>query len=489
MTSAANDHIPSDREVKRQLERMVSGERFASLPRQAAFLSLVVKKTLKGDEIDEDILGYELFRNYVADRSTDVRANANHLRASLTDYYAEEGLWDLVVISLPVPPRGKRYRTGKKRTSKGKLPQGTPYKPFFAYNKRHPAEQDYRRALYYLGQCAPGDDGIALDYFGDVLKKIPSYSPAHVGKAEVFLRWAMYYHSRLTPAESLKLAEKHVLKGLQCNPKSWRAHAVQGAIHCCYQRWKEAKRSFTRALRRDAFHTRYGNWYYPAFLMATGKSSEALSLALTRAQENPDDHLAHLVHGAFLHAGRRFDDAFLALTIALTMQPRSWAIHTIAALNDLARGEPDKAAASIVRVYQLTGEELFPGLLILCLASAIRLRRTPEKQSLARRLGTDELFSEVYASIDAMLDALPTPQKQFAQVKRQARKRYIAPLQLAVAELGMNDAKSALKELKRASFEHHPLMAWLRLWPIFDALRERKEFQRLIEAMELPASR
>jgi tetratricopeptide (TPR) repeat protein len=486
MTVAGNDRIPTNGQIRRQLERILSNARLAGSPRQANFLSHVVKETLRKKEFDEDVLGYELFRNYIADRSTDVRATANHLRATLADYYAEEGSRDLIIIGLPVQRRRKKSK--RKKGSKGKPPPGTSYKPTFSYNERHPVEQDYRRALYYLDQCSPGSEGIALDYFRDVLKKAQDHAGAHVGSAEIFLRLSMY-HSRSSASANLKKAEQHILKALQFNRNFWRAHAVCGAIHCCYRRWKEAKRSFARALKKDAFQTRYCAWYYPAFLMATGRVDEALRLTQTRAEENPDDHYAQLVHGVLLHANHRFDDAFLSLTVAATMEPRFWVTYAVGALNDLARSEPDKATASIVRIYQLTGEELFPGLLVFCLAGALCLRRTPERQSLARRLGTDRLFSEVYASIDAMLDALPAPKKQFAQLERQARRRYIAPLQLALGRLGMGDLKRGIKDLKHACSEHHPLMAWLRLWPIFDALRETKEFQRLIADMKLPFSR
>jgi Tfp pilus assembly protein PilF len=262
--------------------------------------------------------------------------------------------------------------------------------------------------MYYLAQCAPSDDNLALDYFASALKREPNHAAAHTGMAEAHLRRAMYYHVYVTPAKSLIRAQKSIDQALRCDPVTWWANAAQGMLHCCYRRWEKARVSFELALKDNEAQTRYGAWYYPAFLMARGKSVEALHLASERARENPEDLPSQIVHGMFLYLARRIDDAVFALALAETMSVRHWLTHTTSALLGLARNEP--AAAHIILVHQAIGDDLFPGLLALCLAETLRLRNAPGAWGLSRREATDTLFEQIYAALDELTGKLPSPE-------------------------------------------------------------------------------
>ena len=471
---SADDPIPTEPEIIRQLERMLASAYFVSAPRLAPFLNLVVRTTIDGNDIDEDTIGYTLFPDsFRPDESSDVRVNGRNLRKRLDEYYADDGIDDPVIIALP-QPSAKRI----------KLAPGEAYRPAFGYNRRHPIDQDYRRAVYHLSQCKPGDDGIALDYFVSVLKREPLHASAHAGKAEVHLRRAMYYHVYLTPEACMKQAQVSVDEALRCNLKLWRAHAIQGTLHCFHRRWDAAQAAFDTALTCDAHLTRYGAWYYPAYLVAMGQSHEAVALTNERAREKSEDLPSQIVHGVFLYLARRFDEAVFVLALAEAMNARQWLTRTVSALVARAKNEP--AAAHIILVHQLVGDDILPGLLSLCLTESLRLRKSPEQLGESRRNATDPLFAAVYAALDEIIDTLPTPSEQLTQLNERSKRKYVAPIQLALACMAVNDGRNAVKHLADACSEFYPLVAWMHILPVFDGLRGRKDFQKLVERAGFP---
>jgi len=92
----------------RQLERILTGHRFAQVQRRAKdFLTLVVIKELlgKGHEIKEMTIAISVFREsatYDPMTSSKVRVAAADLRRRLAAYYADEGRNDPIEIVIPI---------------------------------------------------------------------------------------------------------------------------------------------------------------------------------------------------------------------------------------------------------------------------------------------------------------------------------------------------------------------------------------------------
>jgi TolB-like protein/Tfp pilus assembly protein PilF len=94
------------REIRDQLERILSSKTFRTAKREKAFLRYVVEQTIqgRGDGLKEYIIGAEAFdRGLEFDprRDTIVRTEAWHVRRRLARYYAGEGLADPLQIELP----------------------------------------------------------------------------------------------------------------------------------------------------------------------------------------------------------------------------------------------------------------------------------------------------------------------------------------------------------------------------------------------------
>jgi len=469
----ADDSSPAERESRHALRSMLASALFAASEKHSAIFEYLVESTLGGIDVTENMLLGKFFEGHERQRlkgkpQNIVRVTVTGLRKRIDEYYREEGYGDLVRIDIPAEEALK----GRRR------PGGQAYRAVFTYNRTHPADQEYRRALYYLSQCTPSDDELAFDHFSFALEAEPDFAPAHAGRGEVYLRWAMYHPNNSTTAQNLQRAQQAVQDALRCNPDFWKAHTLSGVLHCCSSKWEEGRASFDRALELDPYWSRYGAWHYPGFLAAMGDADEALILLKERTTENPEDFSAQLAYGFFLYATGHFDNAVVALSLAFVMSPRNWLVRLGSALLALVQREP--ATPYMVVVHQLVGEELVPGLTLLCHAVDLRLREHPEEWGRARRLATDELFSAVYKALEEIADTLPTPAKQLATMLRYSRSKHVAPIQMALGYMALGKHRQAAKALSQACQQNDPLMAWLHLWPVFEQLHPAEEFQRLV---------
>jgi tetratricopeptide (TPR) repeat protein len=263
----------------------------------------------------------------------------------------------------------------------------------------------------------------------------------------------------MRPLTLLARAGMDARKALKRDPRLWRAHVALAVVHVCRREWNPAREEFDKALRINAAETRYHPWY-AAFLMAIGKTKEALILVADRAEERPEDPFAHAIWGLFAYVARDFDTARLLLDEALSKNPDNWVACFASACVRLHSGDTDGVGERLVmRAHEQLHTEVFPGLYVLCL-------RTPtvrDKQSL------DQELNSIAAHVQTS--------------------EYWSPLQTALGQMAFNEKEAALESLAEAFNDCTPYMAWMHLWPFLDPLRGEKKFQRLVGRMRLPASK
>ena len=271
-----NDSAPPKEEIKRQLARMLKGERFSANENPRKFLAFVVRKALRNERITQSIIGLRLFpKKYARSEIPDVRVTANNLRKVLAKYYAQEGAEDLVLITLPTPPRTNRL----------KLPPGKAYKPIFSYNPRSSAHKEHSRGLYLLTQVRLDD---AEKHFVKAIALEPRYAEPYLSLATTYLLFPMcvdffrnanvsLVYERGVFSNWLPVIRKLVAKAFVINRKSWRAHLIRGVVHSYQCQWEKAKQAFGAALRMGPEKTRDDPWYI-AYLAASGKPGEAAAI-------------------------------------------------------------------------------------------------------------------------------------------------------------------------------------------------------------------
>jgi len=235
--------VPSATDINQQLDRMLISRRFRTAENQAAFLELVVRRTLQGKKATEDQIGRKLFgAKFRKDESTDVRVTASNLRKTLAKYYAAEGSDDLVIVSMPAPPPDKSI----------KLPPGEAYKPSFVYNPRHEIARKYTVAQHYRHSKSPYDLAEACREFDEIIAIRPDHVAAYIGLAESFclmsfLGWESW--------RQIHWACACGRKAVSLDPGNWHAHAALGAALFLHCQLTPAREAFARALALDRRQT------------------------------------------------------------------------------------------------------------------------------------------------------------------------------------------------------------------------------------------
>jgi tetratricopeptide (TPR) repeat protein len=472
----APETAPTEHEVRRQLDRMLSSSVFAGATRLSPLLQYIIDETLAerltgdGTKLTEHQIGFALFENYDPNKS-DVRANGSALRIRIRAYYKESGADDLLLIEIP---------------------PGT-YRAVFSYNPTSPADKDYRRGLLHVGGFIPSArEHASLGWFNAAIQADPNHALAHAAKAEAELREAMYRRT-ISPYNPLAAAEASALEALRLQPNLWRAHVVQGAVHCCRREWENAGKSFDAALQSAPNRTRGHSWY-SGFLLATGNEREALRLARSRVDENPDDLSAQIALGLFLYVTRRFQEAEEFLIEIAASFPKSWLARIVQACVYLARDQELEALVSVEQAHTILDNQsdnpplrdnVFPGLLNLCqLLGGAEGGKHVARESMKRAIGHD---STAVHEVRHAAGEVPGDYDGWDPGEFDTHIPYWTPLQLALGFMRLGDAESANQALTRAVSEGDPLTAWLHLLPLFDPLRGDPAFQALIKRMNFPA--
>lgn len=480
MNPAQND-APNPEAVRRQLDRMLSSKVFAKRERLSSLFKYMVEGSLEEPTPENDAkltehqIGYALFQNYDSNKS-DVRANASLLRDEIEAYYEECGEEDLVKIWVPAGG----------------------YRAVFSYNPRSPADKYYRRGLLKMRRFLPlGWRHESLHCFEKAIVADSKHALAHAAKGEAELREAMYHRS-IQPHSPIQAADKSALEALGLQPRSWRAHVVQGAVHCCRYHWREAEESFQKALAIAPGHTRQHAWY-AAYLLAIGKDEKALQLVASRASERHDDPFAQVAIGLFLYVARRFDDAEKLLCEVIEEFPDCWLGRIVQACVQLAGGNVNEAAYLIedarTIIYEMSEyseptDNVFVGLERLC--DFQRGNRMLAQESVDSALNSHywaldreregSYFEERTDDGQVKKHYLPKPEPGEYDQKIP----FWTPFQVALACIGLQDTKTAIEALAYAVDQGDPMAVWLHRWPLLDPLRDHPQFQALIQRMNLP---
>jgi tetratricopeptide (TPR) repeat protein len=439
------DESPSQPEIASQLAHLLRSRTLRSAPTQSRLLEFVVNCALQGREIREaDILPLLVSKDHPNPEPSNARATATNLRKTLRKYYEEIDEEAPIIIALP---------------------PGRAYRPEFSYNPCSAAYKAYRRGVSHMNRFLSADDArLALEYLHEAIRLQPAYALAYAAKADAEFREAIY-RADAPPGTWITAARTTAEEALLLNPKSWRAHVVMGAIHCSAFQWAKARAAFDAALSIAALETTE-HFYYFAFLAATGQAEEALKLAHARWERHREDPFAGLATAMLAYIVR--DAEFYAAyshTWAVVRENRSlWVGDAILCcvtlgVADVAGGLlATEASGHIDQAHRLLGMDVFPGLAIL---------------SDSPRWLMDQSIGNIRART-------ATLHPRIGNLEIRSKESYVPPMQLALAHMAVDEMDEAVSQLVRACEQRDPKTAWLHICPLFDALRDRVDFQSLL---------
>jgi len=305
--------------------------------------------------------------------------------------------------------------------------------------------------LYLKGRYAwhqRSEEGLrrAADYFTQAVARAPDYARAYVGLGDAYA--VLGFYDYLAPRESFPRAEEAARRALALDSTLAAPYATLGYVSLYHHwNWSAAEEQFRRSIAIDASYSTAHQWY-ANLLTAMGRFDEAEREMRVAQERDPLSLIANAALGwSFFMAGK-FDRAIaqcdhtleLNRTFELAHLWKGWALEAL--------GRPDEAVIEI--------------------AEAVRLSRgtTLSRLSLAHALATAGMRDSAARTL--------------ASVERQGARDYVPSYEIAKVHLALGEREQALAWLERAFEERSHSMAFLRVDPQLNALREDTRFTALV---------
>ncbi|HEX3951429.1 MAG TPA: hypothetical protein VHW95_16350 [Steroidobacteraceae bacterium] len=306
----------------------------------------------------------------------------------------------------------------------------------------------YLRGRHLYELRTPTANRRAIRQFELALHRDPRYAPAWAGIAACYATQAIT--SDVRPRDSFPLARDASERALALDPKLPEAYIARGVTHFWFDwKWVAAESDFRRA--GDLNPSNPAARMFLAHLKSNLAHHE-LAVAEIRAAQRLDPlapimstHEAH-----FLYNAGRYVEAAIPLGRALSLAPRFWVAHIIAGKILGMRSQFSGALDEFSKAHRYShGNTEAVGLTGYTLGASNRA-------AAARRV--------------------------IRELKTRARSRYVPPVHLALAQLGLGDHAGVLDSLEQALDERDVRLTflaveprWTPLWaaPRFDAIRVR----------------
>jgi serine/threonine-protein kinase len=291
----------------------------------------------------------------------------------------------------------------------------------------------------------------AVRFFEQAIAEDPEFALAYTGLADAYAQHVDY---RAMPvAEGLGRARAEAEKAIALDDSLAEAHTSLAWVHFIYDwDWAAAEREFRRAIELDPGYASARQWY-SWYLTAMGRIREGLAEA-ERAVELDPASVSIQRSAGWLHYYARTPELGLArVRRALVMNPELHDNHLMLAVLLAQAGRVVEARQAITTALDISPDDGH-GLQTL---AQIELRegRQEEAQAIWERL------HEV------------------------ARRRYVSPTDFTRLALTLGRVDDAFEWLERARADRRGWLAYLRVEPLVDPIRNDPRFQELLRAMRL----
>jgi eukaryotic-like serine/threonine-protein kinase len=431
-------------------ESLING--LSQLPK----LRLVPRSTVfrvhkeSGGDLDPQAVGQELGVRAVLTGRVQPRGEWLIIKAELIDVVAERQVWgehyrrkltniftlqEEIAKEISAQLRLRLGGAGKRRLVK-------------RYTENAEAYQLYLKGRYYASSKRT-EEWIrkGIEHFQRAIDLDPNYALAYAGMADAYSFLASSTGG-WTPRDAYPKARAAALKALELDESLGEAHCALGFYHLLYD-WDlaAAEREFLRAIE---LNPDYGNAHdgYAFYLKAVGRSAEAISECEKLQPLDPLSPFAHVSLGWAYYFARDFERAVAEGRKALELDPQSGFAHRIIGLACGQLGRHEEAVAALQKA----------------------LDSAPGVPLYVAHLGhAYALAGEVYGARRAL-----------AELGELARRQYVSAYYFAVVHLGLGRPEEALKWLEKAYEERAGFIVYLKVEPLFDALRADARFEDLL---------
>lgn len=408
----------------------------------------------KGDT-PVDQIGQELGVNYVLEGSTLREANLVRVNAVLIQVADQTQLWAdsykrefsgiLALQSEVAESVAKALSIKLLPSEKDQLAKVRPVDP--------EAHEAYLRGMFHCMKVTPGDLDTAEKHFDLALEKDPSFAPAYVGRAWV---WVFRNQAGITsPGEAGPKAKAAALRALELDANSADAHHVLASVRTYIDwDWDGAGEFWRRTLELNP-NVAGAQGLYAHFLAITGHVEEARVHSEKAAVLDPFNPLVQCWHAQVLYTQHRYDEA-------------------IAVAREAQRIHPDHPIVGItlwIIMHEKKGmeEEAFEAIK----AFMVSIYQDPRLEaSLEEGYAHGGYAEAMKRGAESLIARLP--------------EAFSLPNDIGNFYLAAGEKDKAIEWLEKGFEVHDPVSPYLSCMPIYDDIRPDPRFQELLRRMNLP---
>jgi serine/threonine protein kinase/tetratricopeptide (TPR) repeat protein len=399
-------------------------------------------------------VGRELGADFVLTGTVEREADRVRTALELTDVAASRVLWserlderytDVLALQSSVSERVARaldlQLTGDERARLAKRP-----------TESAEAYALYLAGRYYFGKRTPEGLRQAISNFERAIAKDKNYAAAYAGLADcnALLNW----YVEPPPVDAFARAKEAATKAVALDDKLAEAHVSLAFVTFYYDHdLARADQEFRRAISLNPNYPTAHHWF-ALVLAAAGRRDEALA-EVTRARDlDPRSAIISAAIANIHFYARRYDEAIAETRHALELDPGIVGIYTIQRWAYEQKGSKDDALAAFERERAFAGDT--PTTLLKHAHVLAAVGRSDEARAVLNDL-----------------------------LKRRERGEWVTPHEIGVVYALLGDRDEAFAWLARAAREHAIGVAFVKVDPQLDPLRDDPRFAELLRSAGL----
>ncbi len=302
----------------------------------------------------------------------------------------------------------------------------------------------YLKGRHHMYRFTIEDGKKGLDYFKHAVASDPQFALAHTGLAQCYVMSAEWF---LSAREAWPAALEAAERALVLDEKSAEAHTARAMVKAQYQwDWAGAETHLKRAIELNPQMIDAHDWY-GWYLLWQGRPAEALRQIQSAQAIDPLSPSVGIDLGTYYYCQRQFAQAEREFQKLIELDANYRPAHIMLGWTRLHQNRFAEAISAFEKARELDDSP----------ADLAALAHT-------------------YARAGNKARALAL----LHEVRQREPKQYVSPFDFATIYLGLNDRDQFFSWLEKAFQEHSNYLIYLKVDPMFDAVRSDPRFAQML---------
>jgi eukaryotic-like serine/threonine-protein kinase len=314
------------------------------------------------------------------------------------------------------------------------------------------AYQLYLKGRYYWNKRSTDGLRTAISYFQQAVIADSNYALAYSGMADAYGVLGWFEYGVVSPRDVFPKAKIAAQKAIDLEPDRAEPYASLAFVNMVFEHDPiSAEQNFKRSFERNPSYATAHHWH-AELLASLGRSDESIEEIKYALSLDPLSLIITRDVGWMLYFARRYDEADDYCRKALDLDSNFWRGHFMLGQSYLQQGRFEQALSELETASRLSHEETLPVFLLgFCNARAGKIRVA---NGILRNLLTRSVTN------------------------------YVSPGGIAIIYVGLGDRDKAFEWLNRALDDRSGVFEFIKVDPLFDALRADPRFAQLLKRME-----